>query len=231
MPGMQVTIFSDIVCPWCYLGVIRFERAAALHTILSGEPVEISLRAFQLDPDAPTKATPLKEAYVEKFGSVEQADAIFDQVRHAGNITGIDFNFDEAMRGNTFDAHRLLTWAETIGLGEQRDLAHELWRAYFLEGADIGDHDTLAARAGATGLDLAEADRILAGDAFAEEVRLQLSTAASMDVRSVPTIIVNNMYVLQGAQTQDDYVQALANIGVESRGGAQGENPGGAAEK
>lgn len=215
---MNVLIFSDVVCPWCYLGVVRFERAAALHTILTGEAIEISMRAFQLDPDAPAGAVPTLDYYDAKFGSPERATAMVDQIETAGKITGIDFNFAEAVRGNTFDAHRLLTWADGEGDGLQSDLAHELWRAYFLEGADISDHDTLAARAGVVGLDLRHADTILAGDEYADEVRMQLATAGELGITSVPTFIVNETYVVRGAQSQDDFVQALADIRAESRG-------------
>lgn len=214
---MKVLIFSDVVCPWCYLGVVRFERAAALHTILTGEAIDISLRAFQLDPEAPAGAVPTLDYYEQKFGGPERADEIVDQIVAAGRITGIDFNFAEAVRGNTFDAHRLLTWAEAAGPGIQRELAHELWRAYFLEGADISDHDTLAARAGIVGLDIDRADDILAGDEYADEVSLQLDAAGAMGVSSVPTILVEGQYSIQGAQSQDAYVQALGNIAAQLR--------------
>ena len=217
---MKVLIFSDVVCPWCYLGVTRFERAAALHTIITGEVVEISLRAFQLDPDAPPEAVPTLQYYETKFGGREEAEAIVGKFEAAGKITGIDFNFTEAVRGNTFDAHRMLTWAETAGPGVQRDLAHELWRAYFLEGSDISDHDALAARAGIVGLDIDRADEILAGDEFADEVRMQLATAQEMGIDSVPMIVIDGTYAIQGAQSQDDYVQALGKIAAEIEGSA-----------
>ncbi len=215
---MKVLIFSDVVCPWCYLGAVRFERAAALHTILTGEVVEISLRAFQLDPGAPVEAVPLLPYYEKKFGGAEAAKALLDRIASAGRITGLEFNFAEAVRGNTMDAHRLLTWADGQGDGMQRGLAHELWRAYFLEGADICDHDTLAARAGVVGLDLTRADQILASDEFADEVQTQLDTAHALGISSVPTIVVDGTHAISGAQSQDDYVQALANIRAEAKG-------------
>lgn len=215
MRALKVLIFSDVVCPWCYLGVTRFERAAALHTIITGQSVEINLRAYQLDPGAPAEAVPALEYYEKKFGSREEAEAIVAQVDAAGKITGIDFDFTEAVRGNTFDAHRMLTWAGTAGPAAQRDLAHELWRAYFLEGADISDHDTLAARAGIVGLDIEEADEILAGSDFADEVRMQLSTAEELGISSVPMIVIEGKFVITGAQSQDDYVQALGKIAAE----------------
>ncbi len=222
---MKVLIFSDVVCPWCYLGVVRFERAAALHTILTGEMVEVSLRAYQIDPDAPVEAVPTLDYYDNKYGGREAAEARISQFESAGQITGVEFNFAEAVRGNTFDAHRLLTWAESSGPGVQHDLAQELWRAYFLEGADISDHDTLAARAGIVGLDIDEADLILAGDGFAAEVKVQLETAREMGITSVPTIVIDDQYAIKGARSQDDYVQALANIAAELRDNA-GEGTG-----
>lgn len=217
---MKVLVFSDVVCPWCYLGVTRFERAAALHTIITGEPVEISMRAFQLDPDAPAEAIPTLDYYEQKYGGSEEAEALVSKIVAAGRITGIDFNFTEAVRGNTYDAHRLLTWAESTGTGVQRDLAQELWRAYFLEGADISDHDTLAARAGIVGLDIFEADAILAGDQFGGEVRVQVETAREMGIDSVPMFVIDGKYSIQGTQSQDDYVQALGKIADEIRDSA-----------
>lgn len=216
MADMKVQIFSDVVCPWCYLGVTRFERAAAAYSIATGDPVEIHLRAFQLDPDAPSVGEPLLAAMAKKFGSEDKAREMFGQVEAAGKITGIDFNFDEAVRASTFDAHRLLTWAETTGSAvAQRDLAQELWRGYFLEGADIADHDTLAARAGVARLDPVAADAILASEAYADEVRLQFDTAREMGVTAVPTVFVEGRYAIRGAQSQDAYVQALNQIALE----------------
>ncbi len=223
MSTMKVQIFSDVVCPWCYLGVTRFERAAAVYTIATGDAVEIGLRAYQLDPDAPTTGEPVMEKMAAKFGGIDEVRAIFGQVEAAGKITGIDFNFDEVTRGNTFDAHRLLTWAATIGSAvAQRDFAQELWRGYFLEGADITDHDALAARAGVAGLDPVAADAILASDAYADDVRMQVQTAREMGITAVPTIIVEGRYVIQGCQSQDDYVQALNQIALEQRGADNG---------
>lgn len=216
MSSMRVQIFSDVVCPWCYLGVTRFERAAAVYTIATGDAVEIGLRAYQLDAEAPTTAEPLMESLAAKFGGVENATAMLGQVEAAGKISGIDFNFDAAVRGNTFDAHRLLTWAATTGSAvAQRDFAQELWRGYFLEGADITDHDALAARAAVAGLDPVAADAILASEAYAEEVRLQVRAAQDLGITAVPTVIVENSYVIQGCQSQDDYVQALNQIRLE----------------
>ncbi|MGZ5369579.1 MAG: DsbA family oxidoreductase [Aeromicrobium sp.] len=215
MSALKVLIFSDVVCPWCYLGVTRLERAAALHTIITGQPVEISLRAYQFDPEAPAEAVPARAYYERELGGREEAEAEIRKIEAAGKITGIDFDFTEAVRGNTFDAHRMLTWAETTGSGTQRDLAHELWRAHFLEGADVSDHDTLAARAGIVGLDIDRADEILAGDDFADEVRMQLATAEEMGIDSVPMIVIDGKYAIQGSQSQDDYVEALGNIAAE----------------
>lgn len=215
---MKVQIFSDVVCPWCYLGVTRLERGAAAYTIATGDPVEISLRAYQLDPDAPSTGEPLMDALSRKFGGEDNARAMLDGVAAAGKITGIDFNFAEAVRGNTFDAHRMLTWAETTGSAvAQRDFAQELWRGYFLEGADIADHDTLAARAGAAGLDPVAADAILGSEAFADDVRMQTATAAELGITAVPTAVVEGRYVIRGAQSQDTYVQSLNQIATELR--------------
>ena len=211
---MKISVFSDVVCPWCYLGVTRLERAAAAYTLETGDPIEIALRAFQLDPRTPSDGTPLVEAIAEKFGGNDRAEQMFAQVSAAGRADGIDFDFSNAVQANTFAAHRLLTWAEgTVGLGAQRDLAHELWRAHFAEGADIADHDTLAARAAAAGLDAEAADAWLVSDGGAEDVRLQVETARSLGITAVPTAVLDGKYVASGAQPQQAYLRLLREVG------------------
>jgi predicted DsbA family dithiol-disulfide isomerase len=209
---VRALIFADVTDPWSYVGTVRFERAAAMFSILTGEPVELTLRAFQTTPDAPSDGRLLLEAAADRPGGADQAELDHVQVAAAARISGIDLNFDEAVQANSFDAWRLLTWADEAGPGFQRDLAHQLWRAHFLEGADVGDPFALATRAALVGLDLETAEALLASTEYAEEVRTQVSTAQAIGVTELPYVVIEQQWTLRGMQSQDDYVQALSNI-------------------
>jgi predicted DsbA family dithiol-disulfide isomerase len=209
---VKVLVFADVTDPWSYIGATRFERAAAMFSILTGEPVEFTLRAFQLDPDAPSDGRLLMDANADELGGADKAEFINVQVTAAAKITGIDLNFDEAVRANSFDAWRLLTWADDSGPGVQRDLAHQLWRAHFLEGADIGDPFTLATRAALVGLELETAEALLASTEYADEVRLQQQAGEDVGVTQLPTIVIEQQWTLDGVHSQNDYVQALNQI-------------------
>ncbi|MEV7398595.1 DsbA family protein [Aeromicrobium sp. NPDC092404] len=212
---MKVLIFADITDPWSYIGATRFERAAAMFSILTGEPVELTFRAYQLDPSAPSDGRLLMAAAAEELGGADQAELVNVQVTAAARITGIDLNFEEAVRANSFDAWRLLTWADESGPGIQRDLAHQLWRAHFLEGADIGDPFALATRAALVGLDLETAEALLASTEYADEVRTQVATGQAIGVTQLPYVVVEQHWTLAGIHSQDDYVQALNQIYLE----------------
>lgn len=210
---MKVSVFCDVSSVWCYIATTRLERAAAAYTLRTGEPVEIRLRACRLEPDE-GESVPWRAALVREHGSAaEQAVA---GLRAAARTAGIDLDLDNGVRASSFDAHRLLLWAEvTAGLGEARDLAHELWKAAFSEGADIADHDTLAARAGAVGLDIDAAEAWLASDGGADEIGLQRSTAVDIGITEVPTIVVDDSFSVEGVQTQVDYAQVLNKVARE----------------
>ncbi|UYM06861.1 DsbA family oxidoreductase [Solicola gregarius] len=206
-------MFSDVVCPWCYIGVTRFERAAAAVTLSTGTEIEVTLRSYQLDPDAQSSGEPLVDALGAKFGGPEQVAAMVERVRAAGRPDGLDFDFQSAVAANTYDAHRLLTWtAAHAGAGAQGDLAHELWRAHFVEGADVADHDTLAARAALVGLDAERVDEVLASGVAGDEVTMQREAAHDLDIRSVPTFVIDNRWMITGAQPQDAIERALREL-------------------
>lgn len=208
---VKVSVFADIACPWCYIGVTRFERAAASVSLATGTSFEMTFRAYELDPDTPSDGMPLVDALRESHGG--EADAIVRRVETAGRDDGLEFDFAAAVRANTHDAHRLLTWAaEHAGPGAQRDLMHELWRAHFAEGADVADHDTLAARAGLVGLDLALVDDVLTGGVAADEVRLQRETAVELGIESVPTFVLGDTWVINGTQRQEALERALTEL-------------------
>jgi predicted DsbA family dithiol-disulfide isomerase len=212
---VRALVFADVTDPWSYIGATRFERAAAMFTILRGEPVEYALRAYLLEPDEPSDGRLLMETASERHGGLDRAELLNVRVAAAARISGIDLNFEEAVRANSFDAWRLLTWADDAGPGMQRDLAHQLWRAHFLEGADIGDHFTLATRAALVGLDLEAAEGLLASTEYADEVRTQDETGHALGITRLPHVVVENRWTLAGVHSQDDYVQALGRIHAE----------------
>jgi predicted DsbA family dithiol-disulfide isomerase len=193
---MDAIVFADVTDPWAYVGATRFERAAATFTIISGEPVEIVLRAALQD----TAVAP------------EDADVLNARVTAAALKSGIDLNFDDLVPASSVDAWRLLTWAAEFGSTVQRDLAHELWRAHFLDGADISDPFALASRAALVGLDLETAEALLASGEYADAVLSQSAAAHEIGVRHLPHVVVNATWTLAGIHTQNDYVQALHRI-------------------
>ncbi|TXL62251.1 DsbA family oxidoreductase [Aeromicrobium terrae] len=195
---MRAQVFADVTDPWAYIGVTRFERAAATFTIVTGEPVEMVLRA--------------------RLASAELTEGEQDLASAAARITGIDLNFAERVPADSFDAWRVLTWADEAGPGVQRDLAHQLWRAHFLEGADVADPLVLSSRAALVGLDLETADALLASDEYADAVRQQDETAASLGVTLLPYVVIDTQWTLAGVQSQNDYVQALQQIRTEQAG-------------
>ena len=144
---MKVEIFSDLVCPWCFIGKRRFERAVeALRSDGLALDLEIVVRPFQLDPSAPIgEATPVAVAYAKKFGGPEKAEAILRHVTEVAAADGITFNMDVALRANTLSAHRLLAFVESrYGAAAQMDVNEAIMNAYFRDGRDIADHDVLA---------------------------------------------------------------------------------------
>ena len=209
---MKVIVFADVTDPWSYIGSTRFERAAAMFSILTGEPVEITYRASQREPAAPSDGRLLLEALADQLGGRDEVELVNARVTAAAKITGIDLNFEEAVQANSFDAWRLLTWADESGPGFQRDLLHQLWRAHFLEGADVGDAFTLATRAALVGLELETAEALLASVEYADEVRTQVEVAESLDIAQLPYVAIEQQWTLAGVQSQNDYVQALHQI-------------------
>jgi len=197
---VQVEIWSDVVCPWCYIGKRRFETALAnVSTRRDTSSVEVVYRPFQLDPTAaPGRSQPVVEAYAKKFGGPERAQQIIDHVTTLAAADGIEFRMDRALRANTLLAHRLLAHAEDQG--RQVELKERLLRAYFTDGEDVGDPEVLARCAGDVGLDAAEALAYLESDAGHAEVMEQLALAHSQGITAVPTYVINAQWAVPGAQ-------------------------------
>lgn len=211
---MRIDIWSDVVCPWCYLGSRRL--GLALERL--GQPsVMLRWRAFQLDPTAPPEPRDLRRVIEAKYGP-GTFGAMTGRLGELGAAVGIDYRFDRAVSVNTRDAHRLLAWAGTVGGGEQDALARELFRRYFTDGEDVSDHSVLAAAAAAAGLDTGSARSVLGGDAHAAEVDQDRAEAMDRGISGVPTFVVDGTFSLPGAQEVDRLVQLLVRAGASPSG-------------
>lgn len=211
-PVIDVEIWSDVVCPWCYIGKRRFERAL---TELGDEvDVRVAFRPYQLDPTAsPGISQPVSEAYAKKFGGPERAAELMQHVTDVAAEDGIEFRLDRALRANTLLAHRLLWFAEQPGSPvAQADLKERLLQAYFVDGLDIGDPDVLAACAAEVGFELAEASAFLDSDRGTAEVRAELERAAELGISAVPTYVVNGQWAIPGAQDSETFVNVLRRL-------------------
>lgn len=195
---MLVDVWSDVVCPWCYIGLANLD--AALDGFEHAEDIEVRVHAFQLDPEAPRRDDqPLEEMLAAKYGTTVAAIRVNqERIVALGAERGIDFRFDRSVRGNTFDAHRLLHLAADHDL--QLALKHRLGRAYFTDGDAIGEPDTLRRAALDVGLPADEVDRVLAGDAHADDVRTDLATARRLGINGVPFFVFDGRLAVNGAQ-------------------------------
>jgi predicted DsbA family dithiol-disulfide isomerase len=194
---VDVEIWSDIACPWCYIGKRRFE--AALAQFEHKHQVHVTWRSFELDPAAPREREGDRAARIaEKYGiSVARAREMEQQMTDAAAGEGLDFRFDIARSGATFDAHRVVHLAHDHGL--QDAMKERLLRAYLTEGELVGDHQTLVRLAVEVGLDEDEVRRTLAGDGYAEQVRDDERTAGRFGISAVPTFVVDRSLGASGA--------------------------------
>ncbi len=205
---IRLDIFSDPVCPWCYIGKTYLDRALAA---AEEPPFVIEWHPFQLNPDMPREGVDRKEYLEAKFGGPERAAEIYGRIGEAARAAGVDIDFDRIKRTpNTLDAHRLLHWA---GLeGRQGLVKGALMRAYFREGRDIGDPEVLVEIARANGMDAEVTRRLLASDADLEAIRARDAHARERGVNAVPTFLIANQYVLQGAQPAEMWQNVIAEL-------------------
>lgn len=204
---MTVEVWSDVVCPWCWIGKRHLEDA--LGRFARADRVRVTWRAFELDPDAgPSTDRPYVERLADKYGfDVPRGQAMVDRMVATGAEAGLDMRFDRARPGNTFDAHRLLHLAAERGV--QDEVEEALFRATFTDGEPVSDHDTLVRVVSAAGLDPAEARQVLAEDVYADEVRIEERTAADLGATGVPFFVVDRRYGIAGAQPADVLLQVL----------------------
>jgi predicted DsbA family dithiol-disulfide isomerase len=202
-----IEIWSDIACPWCYVGKRRFE--AALAGFEHRDEVSVTWRSFELDPSAPRERGVDSATHLaDKYGtSREEAEASQQKLADVAARDGLDMRFDLARGGNTFDGHRLVHLAAAHGL--QDSMQERLMRAYFTEGELIGDSETLARLAFEVGLPHDEVDELLAGDGYAAEVRADERTAASLGIHAVPFIAVDRRIGAAGARPPEALVELL----------------------
>lgn len=211
-PSMQVEIWSDVACPWCFVGMERFNRAVAE----TGVDVAIEYRPFELDPNVPPDGPALEEYLARKFGDRARVRAAHARLTDAGAELGIDFRWEGMRRRNTFDAHRLLNWTlHTHGADQQGALKHRLLLAHFTDGLDVSSPAVLADLAAEVGIDRAAAVALLASDDEAAAVRDQRAEAYANGINAVPTFIIEGEWMLQGALETDQWVKALRTIAAE----------------
>jgi predicted DsbA family dithiol-disulfide isomerase len=214
MPAqLKIDFVSDIACPWCVIGLRALE--AALNRIGTTVEAHIHFQPFELNPQMPTGGQDIAEHIAQKYGSSsEQLAKSQEMIRARGADLGFVFDMNKRTRiYNTFDAHRLLHWAETHGV--QHALKNALFTAYFTEGRDPSDRDVLIEVAARVGLDAAEARAVLESKQFAREVREREQFYQQQGIHAVPSVIINDRYLIQGGQPVEVFEQALNQIASE----------------
>jgi predicted DsbA family dithiol-disulfide isomerase len=210
---LTIDVVSDVVCPWCYLGEKRLGIA------LSGEqePVAIRWRPFQLDPTIPQGGLDRAEYMEKKFGKGDRLRAAHDRLTTLGAEVGLPFAFDRIRRApNTLDAHRLIRWAGSAG--KQAEVVDRLFRAYFVDGLDIGDHAVLLRVAGECGLDVEIVASLLKRDDDKDAVRRDIEEAQALGVSGVPFFIFGGRLAVSGAQDIEVLRGAIAQARAEADG-------------
>jgi len=203
---MRIEIFSDTICPWCFIGKRRLERALAMRPDV---PVEIHWRAYQLNPWMPPEGMDRAQYLAAKFGSADSA-RVYDTIAQVGLAQGIEFRFDRIPRTpNTIDSHRLIRHAQAVG--RQDEVVEALFTAYFLEGRNLGSRAELARIGAEAGLDEAETRRWLDSEADTDAVRHEDALARRMGIQGVPCFIVDRKWAISGAQ-EPEYFMPLFDL-------------------
>lgn len=204
---MKVEIWSDVMCPFCYIGKRKFELA--LSQFPYKDQVEVEWKSFQLNPAQKTQPGKSVTQYLAeiKGWTLSYAKQMNDYVTGLAKEVGLDYDFDKAVVANSFDAHRLLQLAKTKGKGDE--LEERLFKAYFTEGKNTADYDTLVNLAEEIGLDTKEVREVLSGTQFKEEVLKDIYEARQVGVSGVPFFVINQKYAVSGAQAPETFLKAL----------------------
>lgn len=214
---IRLDIIADFACPWCYIGKAMLDRGLEMRP---EHPFQVEWHPYQLDPQLPPEGADRVEYMKRRFGSVAEIIALHEPVLKQAEAAGIEMDLPAIQRQpNTLDAHRLTHWAGIEG--RQAAVVSGLFRAYWREGRDISDREVLAEIAGAAGMDREVVARLLATDADREAVVARIVHASERGVRSVPTFIVADRYVLSGAQPPELWAQAIDEIVQQQQGQAQ----------
>ncbi|MCU1021283.1 DsbA family oxidoreductase [Stenotrophomonas maltophilia] len=210
---MRIDIYSDVVCPWCWIGKHRFQQGVQLLGA-DAPALDIHWQPFQLDPDAGTTPVPLREAYARKFGGVERTEQILGQTQATARGEGLPMDFSQGqVRVTTLPAHRLLWLAGQHGV--QDAVGEALFRAHFEHGQNLADTEVLTRAGVAGGLDAAEIAQMLASSRGLAEVEAGLDQARALGVSSVPTFVIDGRWAISGAQPPEAFAQALRQIAAE----------------
>ncbi len=214
MNKMKVEIWSDIMCPFCYIGKRHFEEA--LKQFPEADKIEIEWHSFQLDPNLPKPASDqnVYEYLAQRKGmSVEQSKAMHQNVVQMAQAAGLNYDFDKTVVANSFDAHRLIQFAKTKNKGDEAE--EVLFKAYFTEGKNMCDTNTLLQLAKDIGLDESETKTILNSNAFSAEVKKDIEIASQIGVNGVPFFVFDRKYAVSGAQPSASFVNILQKSYLE----------------
>ncbi|MEG0473150.1 MAG: DsbA family oxidoreductase [Solibacillus sp.] len=211
---MKIEVWSDYVCPFCYIGKRQLE--IALQQSGYEQAVEIEYKSYLLDPSTPVDASDsIYNGLQQKYNmSLEEVKNMASNIAERAKDVGLDYNFDEMKTANTVKAHRLSKWAETQGKG--KEFTELVLKAYFLDGQAIGQADVLLALVEKAGLSTDAAKEIIAGDQFADEMMQDIATAQQLGVRGVPFFVIDNKYGIAGAQPQEVFEQTIEKAAQEA---------------
>ena len=214
---LKIDFVSDVSCPWCVIGLRALDEALA--SVAGDITAELHFQPFELNPAMPAAGQEITEHITEKYGiSADQANVNREAIRARGAALGFTFSRAGDAGGgrsriyNTFDAHRLLHWAETVGLPQQKALKEALFKAYFTDGQSPRSHEVLARVAASVGLDEAKAREVLASDAYLADVREREQFYLNQGIHSVPAVIINDQHLISGGQPAAVFEQALRQI-------------------
>ena len=216
-PKIKIDFVSDVSCPWCVIGLKALDQALA--QIGDGIEAEIHFQPFELNPKMTPEGQEITEHITQKYGiTPAQADANRENIRARGAELGFKFSMADEPGGgrsriyNTFDAHRLLHWAETEGLALQKAFKQALFKTYFTDGQSPASHDVLVRAAAEAGLDAVKAREVLESGAYADEVREREQFYLNSGIHSVPAVIINDRHLISGGQPAQVFEQALRQI-------------------